>query len=300
MSRKSTLEDYRSRLVRVLQYMQDNLDTTLSPGELAEVAHFSPYHFQRIFRGMMGESVMGHIRRLRLERAAMHLKFGQESITSIAFRAGFEVLETFGRAFRAHFDCSPSEFRKRHRPIQFPAAASSIHFGENGQLPSFGPRGGEVETIHVEVKRMPSKRVAYVRHVGPYEACGQAWGELCGWLGQKGLMRPGMEMLGLSHDDPDLTAAEQLRYDACCTVDQEFEPAGNIGKKDIRGGDYAVYRHVGPYDGLSESYKRLFGDWLPTSGREVADAPCVEIYFNDPESTPPAELETDILIPLEN
>ena len=80
-------------------------------------------------------------------------------------------------------------------------------------------------------------------------------------------MRPGMEMLGLSHDDPDLTAAAQLRYDACCTVDQEFEPAGNIGKKDIRGGDYAVYRHVGPYGGLSESYKRLFGDWLPTSGR---------------------------------
>ncbi len=299
MSREGTIEDYRSRLLRVLEYIQDHLDQPLTPGELAEVAHFSPFHFQRIFRGMVHESVMGHIRRLRLERAAIHLKSEGESVTDIAFGAGFEVLETFSRAFRAHFACSPSEFRKRHRPIRFPEAQSSIHFGEPDALQDLWTEGGDMETLDVEIRKIPAKRVAYVRHVGPYQECGKAWETLCSWMGSQGLMRPGMEMMGLSYDDPDITDPERLRYDACASVDVDFEPEGSVGKKTVRGGDHAIYRHRGPYEKLSESYRRLYGEWLPQSGREAADAPCVEVYYNDPDSTPPDELETDILLPLQ-
>ena len=61
--RPRTAEDYRERLLTVLVYIQRHLE------ELARVACFSPYHFHRLFAGMMGETVAEHVRRLRLERA---------------------------------------------------------------------------------------------------------------------------------------------------------------------------------------------------------------------------------------
>ena len=56
--------------------------------------------------------------------------------------------------------------------------------------------------------------------------------------------------------------------------------------------------HVGPYAELDRAYTWLFGDWLPESGEEAADAPAVEEYLNDPRTVSPAELRTDIWLPL--
>src|SRR5215469_15718852 len=82
--RKHTEQSYKERILRVLVYIQNHLDEAVSLEELAAIAHFSPYHFHRIFRGMVGESVMEHICRLRLERAAYRLKFGEQPVTRIA------------------------------------------------------------------------------------------------------------------------------------------------------------------------------------------------------------------------
>jgi AraC family transcriptional regulator len=71
-----TLQDYKQRLLRVLVHIQQQLDRPLSLEELARLAHFSPFHFHRVFKGMLGESVQSHLRRLRLERSAARLKSG--------------------------------------------------------------------------------------------------------------------------------------------------------------------------------------------------------------------------------
>ena len=63
--------------------------------------------------------------------------------------------------------------------------------------------------------------------------------------------------------------------------------------------EYAILRHVGPYEKSGASYARLCGEWLPLSGREPAWAPALEFYRNDPRTTPPAELATDICVPLD-
>ena len=66
----STLQDYRARLIRVFVHIRRHLDGPLALDDLAGLAGFSPFHFHRVFRGMTGESVQAHIRRLRLERTA--------------------------------------------------------------------------------------------------------------------------------------------------------------------------------------------------------------------------------------
>lgn len=119
--RSVTLADYRERMLRVLLHIQENLDRELPLEELAGVAHFSPYHFHRIFSGMTGEPVMACLRRLRLARAAHRLAYGARSVTELALEAGFESPDAFGRAFRAAYGMAPSLWRGQRRD-QLPVA----------------------------------------------------------------------------------------------------------------------------------------------------------------------------------
>ena len=265
MNRDSTLEDYIQRLLRVLEHIQHNLDTAMTAADLAEIASFSPFHFQRIFRSLVGESVMGHIRRLRLERSAQKLKHGNDLITQIAFTAGYEQHESFTRAFGSHFGCSPTEYRQRHRPIHFPVAPTNVHYGTG--FSEFRPAVQTGAPIGAEMLTRPAVQVAYVHHVGPYDQCGAAWEQLFGWIATEGFMASAGEMVGLCHDDPDVTEDGRIRYDACVALTVGFEPSGRIGRKQIRGGDYVRVRHTGPYAGLQEVYRHRRAIWCKLSSR---------------------------------
>lgn len=292
----STERDYRERMLRALVYIQQHLDEPIRLDDLASVAHFSPYHFHRIFRGMVGESVMEHVRRLRLERAAQRLKQGETPVTRLAFEAGYESHEAFTRAFHRQFGMSPSAYREEHQP----PADTLVHFVPGGKLSSFEPAYQKGSTVNVTVKKLDPMHVAFVRHVGPYNQVGQAWGRICSWAGPRGVFGPGTRMLGLSHDDPDVTAPEKLRYDACLTVGPDVQPENDIGVQDVPGGEYATTVHKGPYEKLGETYAALCGQWLPQSGRELGSAPAIEIYLNSPDRTAPQDLLTEICVPLKS
>lgn len=297
--KRSTLDDYKQRMLRVLLYIQRHLDEETSLEELARIAAFSPFHFHRIFRGMLGESVKEHIRRLRLERAAMRLKHSTTPITAIAFEAGYESHEAFTRAFKSMQGRTPSEFRSRNGSYPPLTASSRVHFRSSGELRDFEPKTPGGETMDVKIKQLEPMRVAFVRHIGPYDQCGSAWEKLCAHLGKKGMLGPDTAYIGLCHDDPDVTPHDKIRYDACCTVTEEFEPMGDVGVTVIDGGDYAMTTHLGPFDKLGETYAKLFGEWLPRSGRECRSAPSLEFYLTDPENTDPEDYVTDIYAPLE-
>jgi AraC family transcriptional regulator len=138
-----------------------------------------------------------------------------------------------------------------------------------------------------------------VRHTGPYDQCGQAWEALCMNLGAQGWIGANARFIGLCHDDPDVTPADRIRYDACVTIGEGFQPEGAVGVQLIEGGDYAMTVHNGPYERLSETYARLCGQWVPRSGRTVRAAPGLEVYLTNPEDTAPEDLVTEVYMPLE-
>ena len=83
--------------------------------------------------------------------------------------------------------------------------------------------------MEVRFENCKPLRVACVRHVGPYQECGKAWQTLMAEAGKLDLIRPGVLHIGVGHDSPDVTPASELRYDACITVDDSFQPSGAIG-----------------------------------------------------------------------
>jgi AraC family transcriptional regulator len=96
-----------------------------------------------------------------------------------------------------------------------------------------------------------------------------------------------------------VTPSDKIRYDACCTIGEGFQPRGEVGLTRIDGGEYAMTTHIGPFETIGDTYAQLFGAWLPGSGRELRSAPCLEIYLTDPENTEPQDYITDIYAPLE-
>jgi AraC family transcriptional regulator len=288
----STEQDYYERIVRTLLFIQGHLDDDLELDEVAAVAAFSPFHFARIFRGLVGETLMEHIRRLRLERAARNLKLHDDPITQVAFEAGFETHESFTRAFGAMFGVPPSAYRAAHQPA--PEAASGTHLDEvTGYHP---PAYGDVPPV--EIKELAPVRVVFLRHAGPYSQVGATWGRLMAWAGMRGLLGPGMKMFGIVHDDPDVTPNDKIRYDAAVAVSRPVEPEGEFGVMDLAGGRYAVATHRGPYEELGKAYQRIYGAWLPESGQELRDVPAFEQYLNSPQSTKPEDLLTLIHVPI--
>ena len=296
--RTETGESYQKRVERVLAHIQNHLDGLLSLEELAGVAHFSPYHFHRIFRGMVGESVKEHVRRLRLERAAHQLRFTRQPVTAIAFDAGYQTHESFTRAFRAAFRESPSGFRENHGAFLLGQAPSVVHFSPDGRPGEFVPAPGAGSPLEVRIERIGRLRLACARHLGPYEQVGPTWAKLMAWAASKGLLGPAVRALGIPHDDPEVIPPDALRYDAALVVDQRVRPEGEIEIQALGPGDYAVATHRGPYQRVGETYARLCGEWLPASGREELAAPAFEVYRNSPANTPPEDLLTDIHVPL--
>ncbi|WP_027183039.1 AraC family transcriptional regulator [Desulfovibrio inopinatus] len=294
--KKTTEQNYQKRIRRVMNRIADNLDEDLSLASLAETAHLSPYHFHRVFRGMVGESVAAHIRRLRLERAAQQLMYTEKPVTEIAFCARYEAVESFSRAFSDVFGLSPKSYREAGR-------------SEHGMPDTWntarqtGPNGfvlnhlGE-STMNVDIKTLEDRLVACVRHVGPYNECEHAWRTLCDWAGPKGLLNPTTQFIGVGYDDPEVTAPEKIRYDACITVPKGVEPEGKVGVMTLAGGEFAVTLHKGPYSKLAATYAELCGQWIPSSGREMASKPAYEVYLNTPDTTAPEELLTEIYLPL--
>jgi len=294
-----THKSYKERMLRVLPYIQKHLDEKVSLEDLARVACFSPFHFHRIFKGMMGESLKEHIRRLRLERAGIQLRKSSSSITQIAFQAGYGALESFIRAFKEMFGLAPSEYRNHYQSLGQDPVLSGMHYfpGEdNLKLKTIRPGG---KTMDVRIETFGPVKVAFMRHTGSYQTCGQTWGKFAQWAASRGLFGKGKPIIGASYDDPEVTPPERCRYDCCIQVDDDFMAEGEIGIQTIGGEEYAVYTHKGPYGKVAESFQKLIGEWLPRSGRDAKMEACLEIYRDeDCSKVPEEELTTDIMVPL--
>lgn len=148
---------------------------------------------------------------------------------------------------------------------------------------------------------MPEQKVLFVRKTGRYDkAAAEAWPTLMRFAYSRKLIGKNTKGIGISHDNPDITPEEKIRYDACITINKDIKPEGEVGLQTISGGRCAVFLHKGPYDKLGETYNAIFSQWLPASGETLREAPCFEEYLNrDPRRTKPENLRTEIYIPIE-
>ena len=299
--RPATASAHHEAIVAVLVHIQHHLDRTLSLEHLAALAHLSPFHFHRIFRGVTGESLNQHVRRIRLERAAHQLRHTNIEIGQVGVESGYQAHEAFTRAFGSVFGCSPRQFRSEPwRSVRVPAA-NNVHFvAADDHTLELVPVVSREQIEGCAVVELAPIRAAAIRHVGPYQQVSGAWGRLLDWVGAEYLFGPEHRLFGLSWDDPEVTPPDQIRYDACVEIDGTVTLPDGFERREISGGGFVTTTHFGPYHRIGETYSSMLGVWAVAHGEPLGPEPSLEFYLNDPEGTDPDELATDLYLRLED
>lgn len=283
--RASTSSSYRERVLRALVEIERDAGRALELDALAREAFLSPFHFHRVFSAIVGEGPAEYARRLRLERAAHELAVSRDSVNAIARRAGYARQESFTRAFQARYGATPSAFRAAQRGRWAPAVSTET--------------SGHVRVGRVEV--VPPLRVAFIRHVGPYEQAPAQFERLTRWAGAHAKRRGEKQeplLLGMAHDNPGLTPASQLRFDCCVAIaDDVRRGEDDIGIQTVLGGRYASAVHHGSFATLAQTYRWLAREYLPQQQLVIRRAPAVEIYLTQPDTDATDGL-TEVLLPV--
>jgi len=253
----------------VLVYIQANLDQDLSLEELASRVGLSPFHFHRLFRSAVGETLKRYTQRLRLERAANRLILHDATILDVALDSGFHSPETFSREFKRRFQVTPSGYRQWGRDKMNERSIT---------VPPLNELCDEFELSQTRVTRMAELNVAFIRHVGPYEAVTDTlWHDLADWAKSQRLSHE-LVFLGIAHDAPGVTAPERLRFDAAIVVPEPFRSAGVVGHQVLGAAEFAITTHVGHYRTLPKAYATIVQQVAQLKGFRMGGLPAIEVY----------------------
>ena len=308
--------EYERRINRVLDHIRAHRSEDLSLEQLATVASFSPFHFHRVFKSIVGENVREHIQRTRLEYAATMLVTRPHlDILEVALDSGFGSASAFARAFKERFGMSASDWRRgcpppssndglsdrkpgiaEHKAVKAPFLAKSddaLVFGN-------GAKDTEEKIMDVKVEVLPSYQLAYMRYIGPYAPAGISglWHQLARWAGPRDLWTEDRVCLGIPHDNPLVTEPSKCRYDAAIVVPAGFTASGEVNSAEVVGGKYAVTRFVGKPWEIGALYDRLFGGWLPQSGYQPDDRQIFELYHGQAYDAASGNFTCDLCAPV--
>ncbi|MCD9086183.1 GyrI-like domain-containing protein [Stenotrophomonas sp. SY1] len=257
---------------------------------LAAVAHYSPYHFHRVYRAMTGETVGRTVQRLRLLKALQRLRESDASITEIALLAGYDTPQALARVMRETLDASPTELRADPMLL--------ARHVERLSRPSAAPMQAEAP-LSVEVITLEPFEVVALRAQGAFDDLDGSFGELFGWAAEQGLIEQVRQLVGIPLGDHRELPAEELLFDCALLVAAELpELPQPLHRLQLAGGQVARLRHVGSYALLEDATDRLLAEWLPASGHALRDAPLHYHFLDDPEEVPEAILRADIYLPL--
>jgi AraC family transcriptional regulator len=111
------MHQHFSMIRSLIDEIEQNLAFEVNIPELASTFNVSPWHFQRLFKSIVGDSLGGYIRGRRLTRAAQSLLASKETIMTIAVDVGFSTHESFTRSFKSYFKVSPKQFRAQRPSV---------------------------------------------------------------------------------------------------------------------------------------------------------------------------------------
>ncbi len=93
---------------------------------------------------------------------------------------------------------------------------------------------------NIEIKNLEPIKTIAISHIGDYSGIGAAFGKLAAWAGANNLWAASPRMIGVYHDDPMQTPAEELRSDACLENKPDIEPGEGMQHYTVSGGKYFV------------------------------------------------------------
>jgi AraC family transcriptional regulator len=289
------LQNYHSRMQRVLEYIDRHLDGELDLESLSRVAAFSKFHFHRQFTATLGLSVHRYVQLARMKRASYQLAHADaQSVTDIAMDAGYDTPDAFARAFRQRLGQSPSSFRKSPDWAPWLAAFGPLENARSKLMKI------TYEADDVTIRDLPATPVAIMEHRGDRARLPDTIQRFIVWRKAAGLSPETNPTFNIFRSERIPANPEDYSMDLCVGTDRPIDAGDTVMKAGmIPGGRCAVLRIAHNTNNLEPAALYLYRDWLPASGEEARDFPiyCQRRFSGFPNGPVP-EVICELFLPL--
>jgi AraC family transcriptional regulator len=289
-------KEQQKQINKVLEYIEENLNESLPLEKLAKISTYSVYHFQRTFKGIVGETPAGYIKRLRLENAAHLLIYEHQiPVTQVALICGFSSLSYFTYSFNEYFQTSPKSWREGAYLERFPR---EYYDSKKSKLNSNNKNADNQSNNYNEFKWLDLTKVKTIefpvcatvnkQSIGPYtKGIPNAWADIYHWANSRELIHQNTMMFGVPRNNPYITPPDKSRYDCRIVVNEDERSILNEEPiYHFKGGKHVVYEFDEPVNysersKLIECYSELYSFWLPISGYRYLGNP-IELVHIEP------------------
>ncbi|MGP1419985.1 MAG: AraC family transcriptional regulator [Tannerella sp.] len=225
--KQDTEEFYQKTANRIMNFVHTHLHEPLLTEQIAEELNLSQRQLSRIVYSVFGEPLSIYILRERLEKAVLYMQIQAQTLTELSEKVGYDNAQSFSKAFKKHFGIAPKTYLARlEEHLQV--------FRNEGNAISF-----PIETVDFE-----GLDLAYIRiadRYGASEAYRTGWKKLLQYLPDSRELNETTRFIGLSFDDPNVTAAEHCRFYACASVSNLLPARGEIGRLFLPAGRCGLY-----------------------------------------------------------
>jgi AraC family transcriptional regulator len=286
MFSKEIPNEYRVRINEVVNFVLQNLSEELSLQQLADIAKYSPFHFQKIFKQVVGESPKQYVIRMRIETAAHALVMHKhKTVTEIALEHGFSSSATFARSFKNYYRVSAEEFRnvpqkqnaERFQTVENETASEEIE--------------SCLKSLNIRVQKRSVCRCVFINaKLNDDESIQNAFRKVSQIAETNDLALPNSNFAGAVYMHSGI-------YRAMIFTESNIPKRLNV--LEIPAGKYVI---LDVWGGFKENFEKLkiFAEfWLPESGYRIADIVGYEIFTESPLEKPYNEIRKEIYIPIE-
>lgn len=279
--------EWVERMNRAIGYIEDHLAEDVDYAEAARIACCSLYHLQRMFPFITDVSLSEYVRRRRLTLAAFELQNGPIKVIDLALKYGYDSPEAFARAFQQLHGTTPTAARasgtklKAYPRISFQISirgAAEMNYRIE-ELQAFSIIGLQERVQTSEAFDIVPVLFGAARDAGVFDRLWEV----------RQANHPIRGLLGVCADG-EWGQNEAFNY--ILSVVSAHEPSAGMIKRDFPAATWAVFEAEGPPDSLVEIWKRLYTEWVPTSGYDLAYLPAIECYL------PPEENRNELWVPV--
>ncbi len=260
--------EWINAIEKAVGFIEENITEDLTAGRIAAEVNISAFYFQKGFSMLCGYTVGEYIRMRRLSLAANELLESDAKVIDIAVKYGYDSPDSFTKAFTRFHGCTPTDVRRGGANVK---SFAPLHI-------KLSLDGGTVMEYRIEKK--PAFKVMGVSKMFSYESANEEipkfWDEM---FIQKD-PKPVMGMYGVCFDEE--MAGDKFRYMIADNHNADDAEKKHLDVQETPEHSWAVFpcRGAMPLP-LQEVNRRIFSEWLPTSGYEIAEGYNIE-YYSDP------------------
>jgi len=283
---------YVESILRAVDYIELNLHKTLRLSDIAKETGYSMFHFDRVFKYTLGESIIEYVRKRRLTEAANELIKTNNRIIDIAIKYGFDSQQAFTATFKKYYNISPGKYRKGGKNLMLlekkvmsidlinhvknvagiePRVVIKDAFVVMGMAYFGANRSGEISDLWIE----------FLKHMKEIEH----------------IKTPGVTLGVCDHVDDYDPELSEFSYITCIEIEDYTKIPANMIVKKIPKQKYVVFTHKGNVENLEDTYRYIYGTYFFKSEYELADAPDFELY-DERFMMDDCNSEMDIYIPV--